>query len=88
MLKYQMSKQNLRNIFFFFLYNNYLFRSCILEDNLCNWSYGTCSHGNLSQINDDLDLCLKRKSTVDINNCQCDRGYKIEKVKLTFFIII
>ena len=54
--------------------------SCIAEDSLCNWSYGTCSHVNISEKNEDLDLCLKRKSTADANNCQCDRGYRLKKV--------
>ncbi|CAF1201178.1 unnamed protein product [Rotaria sordida] len=50
--------------------------SCILEDNLCNWSYGTCSHENLSQENDEINFCIKKKS---IRNCQCDRGYNMKK---------
>jgi hypothetical protein len=66
-----------------FVFNdNYLSRSCIFENDLCNWSYGICPHANLSQKNDDLDLCLKKKSTVNINDCQCDRGYKLQKVKI------
>ncbi|CAF0938219.1 unnamed protein product [Adineta steineri] len=55
--------------------------SCILEDNLCNWSYNTCAHANISHKKDDSDLCLKRKSTVQISDCQCDRGYEIQKNK-------
>ncbi|CAF0998634.1 unnamed protein product [Adineta steineri] len=51
--------------------------SCILEDNLCNWSYGICSHTNLLQIKDNLNSCIKKTSPV---NCQCDRGYKLQKV--------
>ncbi|CAF4227902.1 unnamed protein product, partial [Rotaria sordida] len=54
--------------------------SCILENNLCNWSYGTCAHANISQKNDDLDLCLKKKSTVQTSDCQCDRGYEMQKI--------
>jgi hypothetical protein len=73
-------KRNLRN--FFFRNNDYLFRSCILEDNLCNWLYGTCPHANISEKNDDLDICLKKKSTRDITDCQCDQGYRIQKVKI------
>jgi len=65
-----------------------MFRSCILEDDLCNWSYGTCTHANISRKKDELDLCLKRKSTVHISDCQCDRGYEIQKVKKGFIILI
>ncbi len=64
-----------------------LFRSCISEDNLCNWSYGTCSHVNISEANEDFELCLKKKSTVDSIDCQCDRGYRISKVKTTVQIL-
>ncbi|CAF3052787.1 unnamed protein product [Rotaria socialis] len=53
--------------------------SCILETNLCNWSYGTCAHANSSQKNDDFDVCLKKKSTVQMSDCQCDRGFEIQK---------
>ncbi|UJR31341.1 hypothetical protein I4U23_018836 [Adineta vaga] len=53
--------------------------SCILDDNLCNWLYGTCAHAKMSQKKDELDSCLKRKSTVQISDCQCDRGYEIQK---------
>ena len=61
-----------------------LFRSCIAEDNLCNWSYGTCPHANISDANEDVELCLKKKSTVESTDCRCDRGYRMEKVNQSF----
>lgn len=57
----------------------YLFRSCILEDNLCNWSYGICSHIKLPQLDNNGDFCIKKKS---YRNCQCDRGYEMKKVNI------
>lgn len=80
-LKYLMGKTNAIK-FCSFSSNVLFFRSCILEDNLCNWSYGTCSHGNLSQNTNDLISCLKKKSNIDKNNCQCDRGYRLENKNL------
>ncbi|CAF3395990.1 unnamed protein product [Rotaria socialis] len=41
--------------------------SCILKDNLYDWSYGACSQGTFSQIHKT------------IINCECDRGYKMKK---------
>ena len=67
---------------FIHLNKNCIFRSCILEDNLCNWSYGTCAHANITEKNTDIDICLKKKSTVHISDCQCDRGYEMKKVKI------
>jgi hypothetical protein len=63
--------------YYFIWISSFLFRSCILEDNLCNWSYGTCSHANISRINDDRKDCITKQSFVE---CQCDRGYEIKKV--------
>jgi hypothetical protein len=71
---------NERNFFIRFN-NNFIFRSCILEDNLCNWSYRTCAHANLTQKTSDIDLCSKKKSTAVTSDCQCDRGYEIKQVK-------
>jgi hypothetical protein len=56
---------------------SYSFRSCVLEDTLCNWSYGTCAHANISQMTNDINLCLNKKH---ISECQCDHGYEIKKV--------
>ena len=43
---------------------------CILKENLCNWSYGTCSHANL----------IFENTCSNIDQCQCDRGYQLRKV--------
>jgi hypothetical protein len=86
LLRWLMGKR-LRTKDLFFEMKVALFRSCISEDNLCNWSYGTCPHANISEANEDLELCLKKKSTVDSTDCQCDRGYRMEKVKKIFTFI-
>ena len=44
-------------------------------------------HSNLSQKHDDSDLCLKKKSTVRASDCQCDRGYEMQKVEKLFNIL-
>jgi hypothetical protein len=63
-------------------FKSFSFRSCIFEDNLCNWSYGICSQMKLSQMNDEGDFCIKKKSYI---NCQCDRGYEMIKVTPILF---
>ena len=53
-----------------------------MEDSLCNWSYGTCAHVNISRRMNEVDSCSRKKSTVQVSDCQCDRGYEIQKVGL------
>lgn len=72
-----MGKLEKKNILFDLFH---VFRSCILESNLCNWSYGTCAHANISQKNEDLGVCLKKKSTVKASDCKCDQGFEPQKV--------
>lgn len=35
---------------------------------------------NISSKNDDANMCLKKKSTINLSDCQCDRGFKLDKV--------
>lgn len=59
-----------------------------MENSLCNWSYGTCAHANISRRKDEVDACSRKKSTVQVSDCQCDRGYEIQKVGLHQISII